>query len=153
MKFTKCLASISVTMAVGLAAPLAWGQATEPGMAGSTPAPAAVSPIVPAERIAPGVPGIPPNAPGPIGGTSDGSRVDAMKADYLAQKTLEAQGKHMTTAASREAMGKAALGKRMNDEATKDSEAALRSIGVIPTGLDEDTGESNTENQRMRDAN
>jgi len=140
MNLRKCLASISVTMMVGLAAPLAWGQATEPGMAGSTPvAPAAVSPIVPAERIAPGVPGIPPNAPAPIGSAASGSRV-------------QSKGKDVT-ADSAEAMGRAGLRKGIKDEAARDSETALRSFGVIPIGLDQDAGESNSRHQLTRNAN
>jgi len=66
MKFAQCLASVGVTLVVGIGVPSLWGQSTQPGMAGSTAAPpAATSPTVPAERVAPGVPGIPPNTPKP----------------------------------------------------------------------------------------
>jgi hypothetical protein len=148
----KCLANVGVTLMVGLAVPLAWGQATEPGMAGSTAvAPAAASPTVPAERVAPGVPGIPPNTPRPLGPAPGSSRADVTKADYLANKIADAhaQGKDVTTAKAQEAMGKAALTKGMNDEAAQHFEAAFRSIGVIPIGLDRDAGDGNSE---QRDA-
>ena len=148
MNLTKCLASIGMTLMVGLPVPLAWGQATEPRMAGSTAgAPAATSPTVPAERVAPGVPGIPPNTPRPLGPAPGGSRSYAMKADYLAKKIADAQaqGKDVTTAKSQEEMGKAASKKGMNDEAARHFETALRSIGVIPIGLDQDAGEGNSE--------
>ena len=127
MNLTKCLANIGVALMVGLAGPLAWGQATEPGMAGSV-APAATSPTVPAERVAPGVPGVPPNTPSPLG-PAVGSHADATKADYLAKKIAEAQaqGKDVTTAKAQEAMGNAALRKGMNDEAARHFEAASRS--------------------------
>jgi len=152
MNLTKCLASVGVVLIVGLVAPAVRGQATEPGMAGSV-APAATSPTVPAERVAPGVPGIPPNTPRPLG-PAVGSRADATKADYLAKKiaVAQAQGKDVTTAKSQEAMGKAALRKGMNDEAARHFETAFRSIGVIPIGLDQDAGERNSEHQWMRGA-
>jgi hypothetical protein len=124
-------------------------------MAGSTAvAPAATSPTVPAEQVAPGVPGIPPNTPRPLGPAPGSSRADVTKADYLANKIADAQaqGKDVTTAKAQEAMGKAALTKGMNDEAAQHFEAAFRSIGVIPIGLDRDAGDGNSEHQRMRDA-
>lgn len=155
MNLAKCLAGVGVTLTVGLAVPLAWGQATEPGMAGSTAlAPAATSPTVPAERVAPGVPGIPPNTSRPLGPAPGSSRADATKADYLAKKIADAhvQGKDVTTAKLQEAMGKAALRKGKNDEAARHFETAFRLIGVIPTGLDQDAGEGNSKHQRMRDA-
>jgi hypothetical protein len=140
---------------VDLTVPLAWGQATEPGMAGSPPiAPAAISPVVPPERIAPGVPGIPPNVSTPLGNGPGGSRADAMKADYLAKKIVDAhpQGRNAITPESQEAIGKTALTKG-HEKAARHSETALRSMGVIPIGLDQDAGQSNSENQRTRDAN
>ena len=75
-------------------------------------------------------------------------------ADYLAKKiaVAQAQGKDVTTAKSQEAMGKAALRKGMNDEAARHFETAFRSIGVIPIGLDQDAGDGNSEDWRMRDA-
>jgi hypothetical protein len=76
------------------------------------------------------------------------------KADYSANKIgdAQAQGKDVATAKEQEAMGKAALTKGMNDEAAQHFEAAFRSIGVIPIGLDQDAGDGNSEDQRMRDA-
>jgi hypothetical protein len=156
MNLAKGLASVGITMIVGFTVPLAWGQAIEPGVAGSTPAaPAAISPIVPAERVAPGVPGIPPNAPRPLGLAPGGSRVDAMKMDYSAKKNVAAQtqGRNRTTAESQEATGKAQSKTPIRDEAAQHLEAPLHSIGVMPIGLDQDAGESNSENQRTRDAN
>jgi hypothetical protein len=147
MNLGKCLANVGVTLMVGLAVPLALGQATEPGMGSTAGAPAATSPTVPAERVAPGVPGIPPNTPRPLGPASGGSRGYGMKENYLAKKIADAQaqGKDVTTAKSQEAMGKAASRKGMNDEAARHFETALRSIGVIPIGLDQDAGEGNSE--------
>src|SRR5690348_17316380 len=105
----KGLASVGVTLVVSLSVPLAWGQVTEHGVVGSAAlAPAATSPTVPAERVAPGVPGIPPNTSKPLGPTPDSSRADKTKAEFLAKKIADAQarGKDVTTAKSQEAMGK-----------------------------------------------
>jgi hypothetical protein len=109
-------------------------------------APAATSPTVPAERVAPGVPGISPNTPKPLGPAPGSSRADRTKAEYLAKKIADAQaqGKDVTTAKSQEAMGKAALRKGMSDLAARHFKTAFRSIGVIPIGLDEDAGAGNS---------
>jgi hypothetical protein len=148
MNLVKGLAGLGVSLMVSLSVPLAWGQAAEPGVVGTTAvAPAATSPTVPAERVAPGVPGISPNTSKPAGPAPGSSRADKTKAEFLAKKIADAQaqGKDVTTAKSQEAMGKAALRKGMSDEAAQHFETAFRSIGVIPIGLDEDAGAVNSE--------
>ena len=68
-----------------------------------------------------------------------------MKAD-LAKKIADAQarGKDVTTAKSQEAMGKVALKKGIATKRRDTSKPAFRSIGVMPIGLDQDAGESNS---------
>src|SRR5947209_7578016 len=123
MKLANHLAGAGVALMLSLAAPLLWGQTTEPGLVGSTAiAPKATSPTVPPERVAPGVPGIPANTAkpaGPVGGNSH--HQDAMTPDYLAKKIADAgaRGKDVTKAKSEEAKGNAALKKGMNDEAAR----------------------------------
>jgi hypothetical protein len=147
MNLAKCLASVGVTLMVSFTVPSVWGQATEPGVAGSTPAaPAAVSPTVPAERVAPGVPGIPPNTPRPLGIGATKSRVNPMRADDSAKHIVKgsAQGKTLTTSESQEAVGRPQLKNQTSEEATPHFDTTLRSIGVMPIGLDQDAGERNT---------
>jgi hypothetical protein len=153
MNLAKFLAPSVVTIIIGLAPPLAWSQTNEPGMAGSVPsAPAAASVTAPAERIAPGVTGIPPNTSMPLG-HAPGVSADEMKANYLAKKIADAQahGKDVTAAKSQEAMGNAALRKNRSDEAAWHFKTAFRSIGVTAIGLDQDAGQSNSDNQQLGD--
>jgi hypothetical protein len=147
MSLANYLACAGVTLMVSFTVPLAWGQATEPGLAGSTPAaPAAVFPTVPAERVAPGVPGIPPNAPRPLGTFPTKSRVDAMKADDSAKSIVNAQGRstNLTTTGSREVAGKPQSKNELRDEATPHFDPALGSVGLMPVGLNQDAGERNS---------
>jgi hypothetical protein len=145
MKLTKFL-SVGVLL---LAVPSAWGQTIEPGTGRSTVlAPAAVSPTLPAERVAPGVPGIPPNTPKPVGPSVNGATVNARKEAYLSKKIADAKahGQDVTTAKSQEALGQAALNRGMNEVAARHFKTAFRSIGVIPIGLDEDAGLGSSDN-------
>ena len=147
MNLAKCLASVGVTLMVSFTVPMTWGQAREPGVAGSTPAaPAAISPTVPAERVAPGVPGIPPNARRPLGTPPTKSRVDAMKEDDSPKSIVNAQARStkLTTTGSREMAGKPPSKNEMRDEATPHSDTSLGSVGVMPIGLNQDAGERNS---------
>ena len=64
MKLASGIAGAGIALMVAFAVPRAWGHTTDPGVTGEMddckPA-AATSPTVPAERVAPGVPGIPAN--------------------------------------------------------------------------------------------
>ncbi len=91
MKLFNFVAGVGVALMVGLAASLAWGQATEPSApSGSTAvAPAAMSPTVPGEKAAPGAPGSGISTSHtsamdkPAAGASQG---DITSADYVHQK-------------------------------------------------------------------
>src|SRR5260370_26527620 len=127
MKLANYLAGAGIALMLGLAAPLLWGQTTEPGLVGSTTiAPAATSPTVPPERVAPGVPGIPANTAKPAGPGPGSFHQDAMTPDYVAKQIADAgaRGKDVTKAKSEEAKGNAALKKGMNDEAARHFDSA-----------------------------
>jgi hypothetical protein len=135
MKLANHLAGAGVALMLSLAAPLSWGQTTEPGLVGSTAiAPKATSPTVPPERVAPGVPGIPANTAKPAGPFAGGLHQDALTSDYVAKKIADAgaRGKDVTKAKSEEAKGNAALKKGMNDEAARHFDSALRLIADHP---------------------
>ena len=92
MKLVNYVVNAGVVLIIGAAAPLAWSQATEPSFQNGSTAvpPAATSPIVPAEKIAPGVPGI-PSTDKSIAANSGYAPTDAASAGYVDQKISEAQ--------------------------------------------------------------
>jgi hypothetical protein len=152
MKLANRFATAGIVLTIGLAAPLARGQMTEPGMSNGSPAiaPAATSPTVPAEKAAPGPPGSAVSAD-KSDATMGSSQEDIYTEDYVAKKIADAQlqGKDVSTAKAQEAMGEAALKKGMNDEAAQHFETALRSIGVMPNSSSSNTGESGSPHRMM----
>lgn len=154
MKLINMIAGVGMAMTVGFAAPLAWGQATEPSIpSGSTAiAPAATSPTVPGDKAAPGAPGSSVGvAPAIEKPTTGASRADMTNADYVRRKIEDAQakGKDVSAARMQEKMGDAALKKGMNDEAAQHFETALRSIGEMPNSSGSNAGEANTPHGSM----
>jgi hypothetical protein len=161
MKFFNLLAGAGVALMLGTAAPLAWGQATEPtAPSGSTAiAPAATSPIVPGDKAAPGAPGSGVSASNAAAAGSEmnnpaapnASGTEMLNANYVHKKIDQAQvqGKDVSAARMQEAMGNAALKKGMNDEAAQHFETALRSVGVMPNAPDENPGEATSPHRAM----
>jgi hypothetical protein len=154
MKLVNCFASAGIALMLGIAVPSAWGQATEsaaPGIAAVVPA--ATSPIVPAEKAAPGAPGseMSANTSTSMATAPGNSQPDKMSADYVAKKIAEAQaqGKDVTTAKVQQVMGNAALKNGMNDEAAQHFDTALRSIGIMPNAPGENASEGNSGHQAM----
>jgi len=154
MKLFNFVAGVGVALMVGSAAPIAWGQATEPSApSGSTAiAPAATSPTVPGEKAAPGAPGSSMSHTSAMDKPAAGAtQADTNSADYVHQKIADAQakGKDVSAATMQEKMGNAALKKGMNDEAAQHFETALRSIGEMPNAPGENSGESSSPHKAM----
>lgn len=154
MKVLNFVAGVGVALMVGSSAPLAWGQATEPGMPnGSTAiAPAATSPTVPGEKAAPGAPGSGmSHTPAMDKPATGGTQADVTNAEYVHMKIAQAQakGKDVSAARMQEKMGNAALKKGMNDEAAQHFETALHSIGEMPNAPGENSGEASSPHKAM----
>jgi hypothetical protein len=156
MKLTKTFATAGIVLTLGLAGPMAWGQMMGPGASnGSTAvAPAATSPTVPAEKVAPGAPGI-AAAADKSDATMGSSRSDIYTEDYVSKKIADAQfrGKDVTVAKAQEAMGEAAMKKGLNDEAAQHFETALRSIGVMPNSTGSNADETGAPHHTMPGSN
>lgn len=80
----------------------------------------------------------PPAGPGPD------SHEGKLKAAFVDQKiaAAKAQGKDTPASETQEVMGQADLRKGMNDEAAQHFDAALRSVGVMPSAPGKDSGEA-----------
>ena len=129
MKCTKYLAGAGLAIAVGFAAPLAWGQyAPVAPSVSSTVTTTTVTTTTTARPLNPDDPEqFPPSA-----GTN--SHEGAVKGAYVDLKIAEAkeQGRDTSAAISQSLMGRAALAKGQSDAAAQHFDAALRSVGVMP---------------------
>jgi hypothetical protein len=154
MKLFNFVAGIGVALMVGSAAPLAWGQVTEPSApsASTAIAPAATSPTVPGEKAAPGAPGGEMSHTSAMDKPATGAtQADVGNGDYVHKKIADAEAKGMDVSAARmqENMGNAALKKGMNKEAAQHFETALRSIGEMPNVPGQNAGEANSPHKAM----
>jgi hypothetical protein len=147
MKLANYFGTAGVVVALVIAAPMAWGQMTEPGMTSGSMAiaPAATSPTVPAEKVAPSPPNSAVSAAKPDA-TIGSSASDIYTKNYVNKKIADARfrGQDVRAAKAQEAMGEAALKRGMNAEAAQHFETALRSIGVMPNSAGNDAGESSS---------
>ncbi len=161
MKLFNIAASAAAVLALGAAAPLVWGQATEPGLNGTTSiAPAAASPTVPGEKAAPGAPGSDASVSGgsaanePAGSAGTDDQSEMMNSGYVHRKIdqAQAQGRDVSAAKMQAQMGDAAAQKGMTDEAAQHYQTALRSIGAMPPGTGDNSGQSTSSPHAARGA-
>jgi hypothetical protein len=136
MKFIKqanWFAGAAIAMLLGFAAMPAWCQSAETTTTTTTTTTVPGVPVNPNDPVQ-----FPPGGPGPD------SHEGNMKAAFVDQKIAEAkaQGQDTSAAETQEVMGQADLRKGMNDEAAQHFDAALRSVGVMPSAPGKDSGEA-----------
>jgi hypothetical protein len=124
-------------LVISVAAPLAYGQINEPAVPnGSTSiAPAAISPIVPGDKAAPGAPGSGVNPASPAARMAAGTAAgDILNSAYVHRKIDQAQARGFDVSAARlqEQMGNEALKAGNKDKAAEHFETALRAVGQMP---------------------